>query len=154
MGLIAKIYKQLMQLTTKKKKPTKLTQSKNGKWCESHSVMSDSLRSHGFYSPWSSGGSGWGGRWEGGSGWGRHVNPRPFHFNVWQNSLQKQTNKQTNKRILEWVAFLFSRRSSKPRDWTQVSHIAGGFFSSWATREAQRGEDLNRYFSKEDIQMP
>ena len=21
-------------------------------------------------------------RWEGGSGWGRHVNPRPFHFNV------------------------------------------------------------------------
>ena len=34
------------------------------------------------------GGSGWGGRWEGGSGWGRHVNPRPFHFNVWQNSLQ------------------------------------------------------------------
>ena len=36
------------------------------------------------------GGSGWGGRWEGGSGWGRHVNPRPFHFNVWQNSLQKK----------------------------------------------------------------
>ena len=34
------------------------------------------------------GGSGWGGRWEGGSGWGRHVNPRPFHFNVCQNSLQ------------------------------------------------------------------
>ena len=28
------------------------------------------------------GGSGWGGRWEGGLGWGRHVNPRPFHFNV------------------------------------------------------------------------
>ena len=28
------------------------------------------------------GGSRWGGRWEGGSGWGRHVNPRPFHFNV------------------------------------------------------------------------
>ena len=28
------------------------------------------------------GGSGWGGRWEGGSGWGRHVNPRPFQFNV------------------------------------------------------------------------
>ena len=22
------------------------------------------------------------GRWEGESGWGRHVNPRPFHFNV------------------------------------------------------------------------
>ena len=27
--------------------------------------------------------------------------------------------------------------SSQPRDWTQVSHIAGGFFTSWATREAQ-----------------
>ena len=27
--------------------------------------------------------------------------------------------------------------SSKPRDQTQVSHIAGGFFTSWATREAQ-----------------
>ena len=40
-------------------------------------------------------------------------------------------------RILEWVAILFSRGSSQPRDWTQVSHIAGGFFTSWATREAQ-----------------
>ena len=28
------------------------------------------------------------------------------------------------------------RRSSQPRDWTQVSRIAGGFFTSWATREA------------------
>ena len=40
-------------------------------------------------------------------------------------------------RILEWVAFPFSRRSSQPRDQTQVSHIADGFFTSWATREAQ-----------------
>ena len=30
----------------------------------------------------------------------------------------------------------FSRGSSQPRDQTQVSHIAGGFFTSWATREA------------------
>ena len=30
-------------------------------------------------------------------------------------------------RILEWVAVPFSRRSSQPRDRTQVSHIAGGF---------------------------
>ena len=28
-------------------------------------------------------------------------------------------------RILEWVAFPFSRASSQPRDQTQVSHIAG-----------------------------
>ena len=69
-------------------------------------------------------------------------------------------------RILEWVAFLFSRGSSQPRDWTQedslpaepqrkpkktgffssgsswprnwtgVSCIAGRFFTNWATREA------------------
>ena len=40
-------------------------------------------------------------------------------------------------RILEWVAFPFSRESSQPRDRTQVSCIAGRFFTSWATREAQ-----------------
>ena len=39
-------------------------------------------------------------------------------------------------RILEWVAFPFSSGSSHPRDWTQVSHIAGGFFTNWAIREA------------------
>jgi len=33
-------------------------------------------------------------------------------------------------RILEWVAFPFSRGSSQPRDQTQVSLIAGGFFTS------------------------
>ena len=40
-------------------------------------------------------------------------------------------------RILEWVAFPSSRESSQPRDRTQVPHIAGRFFISWATREAQ-----------------
>ena len=39
--------------------------------------------------------------------------------------------------VPEWVAFPFSRGSSPPRDQTQVSHIAGGFLTSWATREAQ-----------------
>ena len=38
-------------------------------------------------------------------------------------------------RILEWVAIPFCRRSSQPRDQTQVFHIAGRFFTSWATRE-------------------
>ena len=41
-------------------------------------------------------------------------------------------------RILEWVAFSFSRGSSQPRDWIQASCIAGGFFTSWATREANQ----------------
>ena len=36
-------------------------------------------------------------------------------------------------KILEWVAFPFSRGSSQPRDRTQVSYITGRFFTSWAT---------------------
>ena len=40
-------------------------------------------------------------------------------------------------RILQWVAIPFSRGASQPRDQTQVSRIAGGFCTSWATREAQ-----------------
>ena len=40
-------------------------------------------------------------------------------------------------RIPEWIAMPSSRGSSQPRDKTQVSRIAGGFFTSWATREAQ-----------------
>ena len=39
-------------------------------------------------------------------------------------------------RILEWVAISFSRESSRPRDWIQVSRIAGRCFNLWATREA------------------
>ena len=39
-------------------------------------------------------------------------------------------------RILEWVTFPFSRASSRARDWTKISPIAGGFFTIWATREA------------------
>ena len=39
-------------------------------------------------------------------------------------------------RILEWVATSFSRGSSQVRDQTPISCIAGGFFTSCATREA------------------
>ena len=39
-------------------------------------------------------------------------------------------------RILEWIAIPVSRGSSQPRHWTQVFHTEGGFFTSWATREA------------------
>ena len=39
-------------------------------------------------------------------------------------------------RMLEWVAISFSRESSQARDGTQVSHIAGGFFTIRAPREA------------------
>ena len=46
-------------------------------------------------------------------------------------------------RILEWVAFSFSRGSSQLRDHTRVSCIAGGFFTNWAIREAQK-QNLKR----------
>ena len=39
-------------------------------------------------------------------------------------------------RILEWVAMSSFRGSSQPRDQTQVSHLAGGFFTIWVSREA------------------
>ena len=39
--------------------------------------------------------------------------------------------------ILEWVAMPSSSGFSQPSDWTEVSCFAGGFFTIWATREAQ-----------------
>ena len=39
-------------------------------------------------------------------------------------------------RILEWVAISYSRGSSRPRNRTRVSCIAGRFFTNWAMREA------------------
>ena len=51
-------------------------------------------------------------------------------------------------RILQWVAFPFSRGSSQYRDRTQVSCIAGRFFTSWATREAQEREWVAYPFSR------
>ena len=42
-------------------------------------------------------------------------------------------------RILQWVAIPFSRGSSQHRNQTQVSFIAGRFFTVWTTREAQLG---------------
>ena len=50
--------------------------------------------------------------------------------------------------MLEWVAIPFSRGSSQSRDQTQVSHTAGRFFASWATREAQE------YWSGQPIPSP
>ena len=53
------------------------------------------------------------------------------------NPMDYRVNGIIQARILEWVAFPFSRGSSPPRDRIQVSRIAGRFFTSWATREAQ-----------------
>ena len=38
-------------------------------------------------------------------------------------------------RMMKWVAIPFSKGSSQPRDQTQVSHIAGRFFTLWATKK-------------------
>ena len=47
-----------------------------------------------------------------------------------------QLSHQGSPRILEWVAFPFSSKSSRPWNPTGITCIAGGFFTSWATREA------------------
>ena len=56
---------------------------------------------------------------------------------VWLFATHELAHGILQARILDWVAFLFSRGTSQPRDPTQVSLIAGGFFTSWATKEAQ-----------------
>ena len=47
-----------------------------------------------------------------------------------------QLNHKGSPRILEWVAYPFSSRFSWPRNWTEVSCIARGFFANWAIGEA------------------
>ena len=98
--------------------------------------MSDSLQPHGLYSPWNSPGQN--------TGVGslsllqgifptQGLNPGLPHCR-W---LLYQLSHKGSPRILEWVAYPFSRRSSQPRNRTRVSCIAGRFFTNWAMREAQ-----------------
>ena len=42
-------------------------------------------------------------------------------------------------KLLEWIAISSSTGSFQPRDRTQVFSIVGRFFTTWATREAQKG---------------
>ena len=58
-----------------------------------------------------------------------------------------QLSHQGSPRILEWVAYPFSRGSSGPWDQTRASCTAGGFFTSWATREAHTHVHIHFYFS-------
>ena len=89
------------------------------------SVMSASLRPHGLYSPGQN------------TGVGslsllqqifpaRGSNPGLLHCR-W---ILYQLNHKGSPRILEWVAYPFSRGSSPPRDQTWVACIAGEFFAS------------------------
>ena len=99
---------------------------------ESLLVMSYSLRPHGGYSPWNSPGQ----------------NTGVGSLSCLQGIFTTQTSNpgvphcrrilpaepQGRPRILEWVAYLFSRGSFQPRNWTRVFCIAGGFFTNWAMR--------------------
>ena len=54
----------------------------------------------------------------------------PLQYSGLENSMDCIVHGILQARILEWVAFPFSRGSSQRRDRTQVSCIAGGFFTS------------------------
>ena len=60
-------------------------------------------------------------------------------------------------RILEWVAFSFSRGSSQPRNRTGVSCIAGGFFTNWGwpgikpVPPAVEAQSLNPWTTREGL---
>ena len=103
---------------------------------ESHSIVSDSLQPHELCSPWNSPG-----QYTGvcscsflqGIFPTQGSNPDLPH---WRHILY-QLSHQGCPRILEWVTYPFSSRSSWPRIQTGVFCIAGRFFLSWATREAQ-----------------
>ena len=117
------------------------------KWSESHSVISDSLWPHGLYSPWDS--------LDQNTGMGslsllqgifptQGSNPGLPYY----RQILYQLSHKGSPRILEWVAYPFSSGSSPPRNQTQVSRTADGFFTSWATREVQE------YWSGQPIPSP
>ena len=101
---------------------------------ESQSVMSDSLWPHGLYSPWNSPGQ----------------NTRVGSLSLLQGIFPTQGSNpglphckwilyqlshKGSPRILEWVAYPFSSRSSRCRNRTGVSCTAGRFFTNRAFRE-------------------
>jgi len=96
---------------------------------ESRSVVSDSLRPHGLYGPWNSPGQN--------TGVDSHsllqgifptqgLNPGIPHC----RQILYQLSHKGSPRILEWVAYSFSSRSSQHRKDTSVSCTAGRFFTN------------------------
>ena len=94
------------------------------------------LRPHGLYSPWNSP--------DQNTGVGslsllqgifptQGSNPGVPHC----RRILYQLSHKGSPRILEWIAYPFSRGSSQPWNWTGVSYIAGRFFTNWVMREAQ-----------------
>ena len=113
--------------------------------------MSDSLRPHG---PWNSPGQN--------TGVGslsllqgnfptQGSNPGLLHC----RQVLYQLSNKGSARILEWVAYPFSSGSSQPRNWTRVSCIAGGFFTTELSGKHKclvnigwMNEQLNQYAPK------
>ena len=102
---------------------------------ESRSIVSNSLPPHGLYSSWNSPGQ----------------NTRVGSLSLLQGIFPTQGSNpgllhcrwilyqlshKGSPRILEWVAYPFSRGSSRPRNQTRVSCIAGRFFTNGVIREA------------------
>ena len=67
---------------------------------------------------------------------------------LWPHRLYRTWNSPGQNTGMCSFSFPFSRGSSQLRDWIQVFCIAGGFFTSWATREAQK------YWSEWSIPSP
>ena len=99
------------------------------------SLVSDSLQPHGVYSPWNSPGQNTG------------VGSLSFLQGIFPTQgsnlglprcrrILCQLSHKGSPRILEWIAYPFSRGSSRPRNQTRVTCIAGKFFTNWAVREA------------------
>ena len=113
------------------------------KWCfqrhlasvsESRSVMSDSLWPHGLYRPWNS------------PGQNTEVGSFSFLQGIFPTQglspgllhcrqILYQLSHKGRPGILEWVACPFSSRSSRPRNSSGFSCIAGGFFTNWGNQE-------------------
>ena len=104
-------------------------------WKWKCSVVADSLWPHGLYSPWNSPGQN--------TGVGslsllqgifptQELKPGLPHCR-W---ILYQLSHKGSPRILEWVVYPFSSRSSWPKNWTGVFCTAGRFSINWAIREA------------------
>ena len=120
---------------------------------ESCSVVSDSLRHHGLYSPWNSLGQNTG---VGSLSLLQRIfpthgsNPGLPHCR-W---ILYQLSHKGSPRILEWVAYPFFRGSSRPRNQNRFSCIAGGFFTNWAIREAHIILSAHRKSGSSDKTIP
>ena len=113
---------------------------------KSRSVKFDSLWSHGLCSPWNSLGQNTG-------VYSLSLLQGIFPTQGWNPGLPHcgqilyQLSHQGSPRILEWVAYPFSRGTSWHRNWTGVSCIAGRFFTNWAMREVTRSKKKKKLVS-------